>query len=125
MAWPGSARIRPPKGTRRDLWAGWAPNGIGRQKPNHFLDMARVTWRNRRNLPYAWRLLRRGVCDGCALGVAGLHDWTMDGIHLCTTRLRLLVKNLIAEFFVKVLGNGREIVDEIKRIAYFVGNACG
>jgi molybdopterin-dependent oxidoreductase alpha subunit len=33
------------------------------------------------------------VCDGCALGVAGLHDWTMDGPHLCNIRLRLLRLN--------------------------------
>jgi molybdopterin-dependent oxidoreductase alpha subunit len=40
-----------------------------------------------------WDLLTKGVCDGCALGVAGLHDWTIDGIHLCTTRLELLSIN--------------------------------
>ena len=38
-------------------------------------------------------MLTKGVCDGCALGVAGLHDWTIDGVHLCTTRLRLLEVN--------------------------------
>ncbi|MFN8644646.1 MAG: FdhF/YdeP family oxidoreductase [Candidatus Binatia bacterium] len=38
-------------------------------------------------------MLSRGVCDGCALGVAGLHDWTIDGIHLCMTRLNLLRLN--------------------------------
>src|SRR5262249_28605012 len=26
-------------------------------------------------------------------GVAGLHDWTIDGVHLCTTRLQLLELN--------------------------------
>ncbi|MGH2356772.1 MAG: molybdopterin-dependent oxidoreductase, partial [Candidatus Limnocylindria bacterium] len=55
--------------------------------------MARTVWENRGNLPYAWRILTKGVCDGCALGVAGFHDWTMDGIHLCTTRLNLLRLN--------------------------------
>ena len=49
--------------------------------------MLKVVWENRRALPYAWRILRKGVCDGCALGVAGLHDWTIDGVHLCMTRL--------------------------------------
>jgi molybdopterin-dependent oxidoreductase alpha subunit len=38
-------------------------------------------------------VLTKGVCDGCALGVAGLHDWTLDGVHLCTTRLELLGLN--------------------------------
>ena len=34
-----------------------------------------------------------GCCDGCALGTTGMHDWTMDGIHLCTIRLNLLKLN--------------------------------
>src|SRR5689334_9399542 len=55
--------------------------------------MAAVVWRNRDNLPYAWKVLSRGVCDGCALGVAGFHDWTIDGVHLCMTRLNLLRLN--------------------------------
>ena len=69
------------------------PNGIGLQKPNHFAEMARTVWENKHALPYAWRILSQGVCDGCALGVAGFHDWTIDGVHLCTTRLNLLKLN--------------------------------
>ena len=42
---------------------------------------------------YAWKILQQGVCDGCALGVAGFHDWTIDGVHLCMTRLKLLETN--------------------------------
>ena len=34
MAWRGSAKIKAPRGVRRDLWVGYAPNGVGRQKPN-------------------------------------------------------------------------------------------
>jgi molybdopterin-dependent oxidoreductase alpha subunit len=75
------------------LWAGWRPNGVGEQKPNHYADMARVAWANRAHPIYAWRVLTRGTCDGCALGVTGLHDWTIDGVHLCTTRLNLLELN--------------------------------
>ena len=52
--------------------------------------MLRVAWRNRDNLPYAWRVLTRGVCDGCALGTSGVRDWTLDGVHLCLVRLELL-----------------------------------
>lgn len=78
---------------RRDLWVGLRPNGIGLTKPNHYLEMLRAVWENRRNLGYAGRIVRKGVCDGCALGVAGLHDWTIDGVHLCTTRLALLRTN--------------------------------
>src|SRR5213083_3006668 len=55
--------------------------------------MARVAWQNRDHLPYAWKVLSRGVCDGCALGVAGFHDWTIKGVHLCMTRLNLLRLN--------------------------------
>ena len=55
--------------------------------------IAQTIWENRRNLPCAWRILRKGVCDGCALGVAGFHDWTISGVHLCTTRLDLLQVN--------------------------------
>jgi molybdopterin-dependent oxidoreductase alpha subunit len=55
--------------------------------------MARAVWDSRRDLPYAWRILSRGVCDGCALGVAGFRDWTIEGVHLCTTRLSLLRLN--------------------------------
>ena len=93
MAWKGSARIKSPKGARKDLWVGFKPNGMGEQKPNHYADMAKVVWQNRRHLPYAWRILSKGVCDGCALGVAGFHDWTLSGVHLCTTRLNLLRVN--------------------------------
>jgi len=74
-------------------WVGLSPNGRGRQKPDHYGDMARIAWKHRGNWPYAWRILTRGVCDGCALGTAGLHDWTIDGIHLCLTRLELLELN--------------------------------
>jgi molybdopterin-dependent oxidoreductase alpha subunit len=69
------------------------PFGLGRVKPKHFRDMAAVAWKNRDNLAYAWKVLSRGVCDGCALGVAGFHDWTIDSVHLCMTRLNLLRLN--------------------------------
>ena len=80
-------------GWKPALWAGWRPNGLGEQKPDHYRDMVRVAWANRAHPRYAWQVLTRGACDGCALGVAGLHDWTIDGIHLCTTRLNLLELN--------------------------------
>jgi hypothetical protein len=74
-------------------WAGLSPNGLGRQKPDHFGEMVKTAWQNRRALPYAWRILKEGVCDGCALGTTGLSDWTMPGVHLCTVRLNLLHLN--------------------------------
>jgi molybdopterin-dependent oxidoreductase alpha subunit len=78
---------------RRDMWVGFKPNGIGETKPNHYGEMVHTAWENKRHLPYAFRILSKGVCDGCALGVAGFHDWTLSGVHLCTTRLNLLQVN--------------------------------
>ena len=74
------------------------PFGVGRTKPKHFRDMLVIAWRNRDNPRYAWKVLTRGVCDGCALGVAGLHDWTIPGVHLCMTRLNLLRLNTVGAF---------------------------
>ncbi|MCU1502854.1 MAG: molybdopterin-dependent oxidoreductase alpha subunit, partial [Ilumatobacteraceae bacterium] len=75
-----------------------SPNGIGHQKPNHYWDMAKIAWHVRGNARKALRILSKGVCDGCALGVAGFHDWTLDGVHLCTTRLKLLEVNCAEPF---------------------------
>lgn len=79
------------------------PLGIGHTKPKHFRDILGIIWRNRDNLPHAWRVITRGVCDGCALGVAGLHDWTIPGVHLCMTRLNLLRLNTAPALDVKLL----------------------
>jgi molybdopterin-dependent oxidoreductase alpha subunit len=69
------------------------PFGLGHTKPQHFVELPVIAWKNRDNLSYAWKVLSKGVCDGCALGVAGFHDWTIDGMHLCLTRLELLRLN--------------------------------
>src|SRR3954468_22338775 len=79
------------------------PFGLGQPKPKHFRDMAGVVWKNRDNLPYAWKVLSRGVCDGCALGVAGFHDWTIEGVHLCMTRLNLLRLNTMPALDIRLL----------------------
>jgi anaerobic selenocysteine-containing dehydrogenase len=55
--------------------------------------MLQVAWKNRDQLPYAWRFLNHGVCDGCARGTAGMKDWTIDGIHLCMVRPELMRLN--------------------------------
>ncbi|MCD6050614.1 MAG: formate dehydrogenase [Verrucomicrobia bacterium] len=73
------------------------PFGLGETKPKHFRDMIGIIWKNRDNLPYAYKVITKGVCDGCALGVAGLHDWTIPGVHLCMTRLNLLRLNTMPE----------------------------
>ena len=69
------------------------PFGLGEIKPKHFREMARVAWENRAELPFAWRILSKGVCDGCALGTSGLSDWTIEGTHLCMVRLEMLRLN--------------------------------
>lgn len=79
-------------------WVSLSPNGIGHQKPNHYKEMVKVAWKVKGNRKKAWNILSKGVCDGCALGVAGFHDWTLDGVHLCTTRLRLLEVNCAEPF---------------------------
>ncbi len=70
--------------------------GLHKQKPRHFRDMFRIVWENRDQLPFAWRILRDGVCDGCALGTSGLKDWTLEGTHLCMVRLELMRLNTAA-----------------------------
>ena len=87
--------------------------------------MTRVAVNVRRTPKRAWKILSEGVCDGCALGVAGLHDWTLDGIHLCTTRLKLLEVNCAPAFDHSVLSDiswlrkrtGTELRD-MGRLAY-------
>src|SRR5687768_3258649 len=81
------------KSTWRDRLRNSIPFGLGQTKPQHFRDMAKIAWKNRDNFGYAWKVLSKGVCDGCALGVAGFHDWTIKGVHLCMTRLNLLRLN--------------------------------
>ena len=77
----------------RSQWAGWKPFGLGETKPHHFTEIFRTAWENKRHPLYAWRILNKGVCDGCALGTTGMRDWTIDSIHLCTVRLNLLQLN--------------------------------
>jgi molybdopterin-dependent oxidoreductase alpha subunit len=93
MSDDGCGSKRPRKGWDRSTWVSLSPNGLGFIKPNHFWEMAKVAWQNRDQPGYTWRILSKGVCDGCALGVSGLKDWTMEGPHLCTVRLNLLRLN--------------------------------
>ncbi|MCB0866134.1 MAG: FdhF/YdeP family oxidoreductase [Solirubrobacterales bacterium] len=84
---------RPVKRWTPSNWASWKPFGLGEQRPNNYREVFRTVWENRDNAAYAWRILHDGVCDGCALGTKGLHDWTIEGTHLCNVRLRLLRLN--------------------------------
>ncbi|MGA9174611.1 MAG: molybdopterin-dependent oxidoreductase, partial [Thermoactinomyces sp.] len=85
--------IKLPKWPDPKLWVSPVPFGLGKLKPHHIRDTIKVAWENRDQLGYAARILTTGVCDGCALGVAGLKDQTLTGFHLCTTRLNLLRLN--------------------------------
>lgn len=87
------------------LWASFVPNGFDQQKPNHYGEIVQTIRENWRHPKYALDILNKGVCDGCALGVAGFHDWTIDGIHLCTTRLNLLQVNTMGAMDPKRLAN--------------------
>ena len=77
----------------RRQWVSIVPLGLNHQHPRAFRGMLNTAWENRDNLAYAWRILRDGCCDGCALGTTGMHDWTLDSIHLCYVRLQLLRLN--------------------------------
>lgn len=76
---------------------------MGQVKPNHYGEMWRTFRENWRRPLYALRILRKGVCDGCALGTSGLYDHTMKGVHLCTVRLSLLKLNTAKAFDESVL----------------------
>ncbi|WP_227939636.1 FdhF/YdeP family oxidoreductase [Alkalihalobacillus deserti] len=75
------------------LWASKVPFGLGKVKPKHIRETMKVVWNNKDNLNYAKNIITKGVCDGCALGVAGLYDQTLAGPHVCTTRLNVLRLN--------------------------------
>ena len=113
MSSPDAASSRLEKHRLRTSWgerlARLSPFGLGHTKPKHIRDMLRVVWINRDNLPHAWRVLTKGVCDGCALGVAGLNDWTIKGPHLCLTRLNLLRLNTVSEFDPALLADVSEL----------------
>jgi molybdopterin-dependent oxidoreductase alpha subunit len=76
--------------SKKRSWVSLVPYGLNQKHPNAYKDILDTTWENRDNLAYAWRILRDGCCDGCALGTTGIRDWTMKGVHLCAVRLQLL-----------------------------------
>ena len=89
----------------RKTWASLSPIGLRETKPGHFREMARIVWENRDQLPFSWRILTRGVCDGCALGTTGMRDWTIEGTHLCMVRLELLRLNTMPALDPRRLAN--------------------
>jgi molybdopterin-dependent oxidoreductase alpha subunit len=87
------AEAKAGRGFDRRHWVSLVPYGLDQQHPNSYKEILETFWENRDNLPYAFRILRDGCCDGCALGTTGMYDWTMKGIHLCAVRLKLLRLN--------------------------------
>lgn len=84
-------------------WVSLVPYGLHEQHPNAYKDILSTIWENRDNLAYAWRILNDGCCDGCALGTSGMRDWTMDGVHLCAVRLKLLRLNTMPAMDARLL----------------------
>jgi molybdopterin-dependent oxidoreductase alpha subunit len=89
----------------RRHWASLKPFGIGEGRPNNYLEIVKAVRENRDRLGYAWRILKNGTCDGCALGTKGMRDWTMDEVHLCNIRLRLLRLNTMPALDTGVLAD--------------------
>jgi len=92
---------------------GWDPSTWASRVPlrklDNFAEVFRAAWENRDRLGYAWRILDQGTCDGCALGTHGMRDWTVDGVHLCNVRLRLLRLNTLPELDPTRLGDAADL----------------
>ena len=98
---------------------------VGQTKPHHYREMLGVLWENKTELPYAWNILKHGVCDGCSLGPYGLRDNVMDGVHLCMTRLKLLKLNTMGALDMSATRNintlralGPEKLRSLGRLSY-------
>ena len=96
---------KPRRFWRPSLWASLRPFGLGLERPNNFAEVFRAFRENKGARGYALRILKHGVCDGCALGTTGMRDWTQKGLHLCNIRLRLLRLNTLPAFAPAVLAD--------------------
>ncbi|WP_134701791.1 FdhF/YdeP family oxidoreductase [Ammoniphilus sp. YIM 78166] len=93
-------------------WVSPIPFGLGKVKPKHIRDSFKILWENKDNLGYAANIITKGVCDGCALGVAGLYDQTLTGPHVCTTRLNVLRLNTMPAIKPEIL---HADIDELRK----------
>lgn len=78
---------------------------IGQTKPHPYREMLGALWENRKEIPYAWKVLTHGVCDGCSLGSEGLRDNLLGGVHLCMSRLKSLKLNTMAALDLSALAD--------------------
>lgn len=95
------------------LWVSPVPFGLTKVKPHHMRDTAKIVWKNRDNLNYAKNIILKGVCDGCALGVSGLQDQTLNGPHMCTTRFNVLRLNTAPPIKPEIL---HQDIDELRKL---------
>ncbi len=95
------------------LWVSPVPFGLTKVKPHHMRDTAKIVWKNRDNLNYAKNIILKGVCDGCALGVSGLQDQTLNGPHMCTTRFNVLRLNTAPPIKPEIL---HQDIDELRKM---------
>ncbi|ADC48337.1 putative formate dehydrogenase catalytic subunit [Alkalihalophilus pseudofirmus OF4] len=105
----------PIKGTKLPQpkhWVSPIPFGLGKVKPKHIRDSMKIAWENKDNIGYATRILTKGVCDGCALGVSGMFDQTLKGPHMCTTRLNVLRLNTAPAIDEEILHSD---IDELRK----------
>ena len=104
MAWKTSAKIKSPKRTRRDLWVGFKPYGIGETKPNHYKEMFKTRLGEPRQPPVRvahpaqgrvrrLRARRRRVPRLDALGCAPVHDAPEPPAHQHDGRARSLASS--------------------------------
>jgi molybdopterin-dependent oxidoreductase alpha subunit len=69
----------------------------------HFGELLGIAWANRKDFPYAWKLLHHPVCDGCLLDLSGSSSKTFTGIHVCMPRLRRLNLNTMSALDIALL----------------------
>jgi molybdopterin-dependent oxidoreductase alpha subunit len=93
-------------------WVSPIPFGLGKIKPKHIRDTMKIAWDNRDNIGYATNIITKGVCDGCALGVSGLYDQTLEGPHVCTTRMNVLRLNTMPAIKPEIL---HADIDELRK----------
>ena len=77
----------------------------GPTKSHPYREMLGALWENRKEIPYAWKVLNHGVCDGCSLGSYGLRDNLLGGVHLCMSRLKSLKLNTMAALDLSALAD--------------------
>jgi molybdopterin-dependent oxidoreductase alpha subunit len=81
------------------------PKAKSNHSSRHYREMLRILWENKTELPYAWDILKHGVCDGCSLGPYVLKDNVVRGVHLCMTQLKLLKLNTMGALDIALMSD--------------------